>query len=87
MANPPLSGANHYQYQDTSSFLEDFNDGDASLTQEEQIDHAMEHILPYFDLTLRGDHSKFRDALIERTISTHHRIRMATWMSCWMMQN
>ena len=55
-------GANHYQYQDTSSFLEDFNDGDASLTQEEQIDHAMEHILPYFDLTLRGDHSKFREA-------------------------
>ena len=55
-------GANHYQYQDTSSFLEDFNDGDASLTQEEQIDHAMEHILPYLDLTLRGDHSKFREA-------------------------
>ena len=55
-------GANHYQYQDTSSFLEDFNDGDASLTQEEQIDHAMDHILPYFDLTLRGDHSKFREA-------------------------
>ena len=55
-------GANHYQYQDTSSFLEDFNDGDASLTQEEQIDHAMEHVLPYFDLTLRGDHSKFREA-------------------------
>ena len=55
-------GANHYQYQDTSSFLENFNDGDASLTQEEQIDHAMDHILPYFDLTLRGDHSKFREA-------------------------
>ncbi|MEC7254207.1 MAG: hypothetical protein VXY42_03025 [Candidatus Thermoplasmatota archaeon] len=55
-------GANHYQYQDTSSFIEDFNDGDASLTQEEQIDHAMDHILPYFDLTLRGDHSKFREA-------------------------
>lgn len=55
-------GANHYQYQDTSSFLENFNDGDASLTQEEQIDHAMEHVLPYFDLTLRGDHSKFREA-------------------------
>jgi len=55
-------GANHYQYQDTSSFLEDFNDGEASLTQEEQIDHAMEHILPYLDLTLRGDHSKFREA-------------------------
>jgi hypothetical protein len=55
-------GANHYQYQDSSSVLEDFNDGDASLTQEEQIDHAMEHILPYFDLTLRGDHSKFREA-------------------------
>ena len=55
-------GANHYQYQDTSSFLENFNDGDASLTQEEQIDHAMEHILPYLDLTLRGDHSKFRVA-------------------------
>lgn len=55
-------GANHYQYQDTTSFLEDLNDGDASLTQEEQIDHAMEHILPYLDLTLRGDHSKFRQA-------------------------
>lgn len=55
-------GANHYQYQDTSSFIEDFNDGDASLTQEEQIDHAMEHILPYLDVTLRGDHSKFREA-------------------------
>ena len=55
-------GANHYQYQDSSSFLEDFNDGDASLTQEEQLDHAMEHILPYLDLTLRGDHSSFREA-------------------------
>ena len=55
-------GANHYQYQDSSSFLEDFNDGDASLTQEEQLDHAMEHVLPYLDLTLRGDHSSFRDA-------------------------
>lgn len=55
-------GANHYQYQDSSSFLEDFNDGDASLTQEEQLDHAMEHVLPYLDLTLRGDHSSFREA-------------------------
>ncbi|MGB1955094.1 MAG: Ig-like domain-containing protein, partial [Candidatus Poseidoniaceae archaeon] len=55
-------GANHYQYQDSSSFLEDFNDGDASLSQEEQLDHAMEHVLPYLDLTLRGDHSSFREA-------------------------
>ena len=55
-------GANHYQYQDSSSFIEDFNDGDASLTQEEQLDHAMEHVLPYLDLTLRGDHSSFREA-------------------------
>ena len=55
-------GANHYQYQDSTSFLEDFNDGDASLTQEEQLDHAMEHVLPYLDLTLRGDHSSFREA-------------------------
>ena len=78
MANPPLSGANHYQYQDTSSFLEDFNDGDASLTQEEQIDHAMEHILPYFDLTLRGDHSKFREAFNRENNLYSPRIRMAT---------
>lgn len=55
-------GANHYQYQDSSSFFEDLNDGDASLTQEEQLDHAMEHVLPYLDLTLRGDHSSFREA-------------------------
>ena len=55
-------GANHYQYQDSSSFIENFNDGDASLTQEEQLDHAMEHVLPYLDLTLRGDHSSFREA-------------------------
>ena len=60
-------GANHYQYQDSSSFFENLNDGDASLTQEEQIDHAMEHILPYFDLTLRGDHSKFREAFNRET--------------------
>lgn len=55
-------GANHYQYQDSSSFFENLNDGDASLTQEEQMDHAMEHVLPYLDLTLRGDHSSFREA-------------------------
>lgn len=55
-------GANHYQYQDSSSFFENLNDGDASLTQEEQLDHAMEHVLPYLDLTLRGDHSSFREA-------------------------
>ena len=55
-------GANHYQYQDSSSFFENLNDGEASLTQEEQMDHAMEHVLPYLDLTLRGDHSSFREA-------------------------
>ena len=59
-------GANHYQFQDetddTFLFGDDRNDGDASISRQAQIDFAGLHLNHYFDLTLRGDHSCFRDA-------------------------
>ncbi len=59
-------GANHYQFQDETDdglfFGDDRNDGDASISRQQQIDYAMLHLNPYFDLMLRGDHSFFRDA-------------------------
>ena len=55
-------GADHYQYQESTSILEGFNDGDASISQEEQNEMAAEHINDYLDVTLRGSHEHFRDA-------------------------
>lgn len=55
-------GADHYQYQESTSILEGFNDGDASISQDEQNGIAAEHINDYLDLTLRGSHEHFRDA-------------------------
>ena len=55
-----LLGANHYQFQDTQSFLE--NDGDATMSQTAQIDLASEHVIAYLDTVLHGDHSRFREA-------------------------
>ena len=63
-------GADHYQYQDSTSFLEGFNDGDATLTQEEQNSFASEHLNAYLDLTLRGSHENFRDAF-NRPLGPH----------------
>lgn len=63
-------GADHYQYQDSISFLEEFNDGDATLTQEEQNSFASEHVNAYLDLTLRGSHEHFRDAF-NRPLGPH----------------
>ena len=57
-----LLGANHYQFQASSSFFESLSDEDASITQEQQIARSAEHIVPYLDLTLKGDHSSFRSA-------------------------
>ncbi len=59
-------GADHYQFQDEINdgfFGDDRGDGDASISQSEQIDYAISHILPYLDLTLRGVHDQFRPAL------------------------
>ncbi len=57
-----LLGANHYQYQDSTSFTEGFRDQDASISQAEQIQFSLDHIVPYLDVTVRGDHDSFRTA-------------------------
>ena len=33
------------------------------MSQSEQINYAISHVLPYLDLTLRGVHDEFRPAL------------------------
>ena len=58
-------GADHYQFQDEINdflFGDDRGDGDASMSQAEQIDYTISHVLPYLDLTLRGVHDEFRPA-------------------------
>ena len=50
-------GANHLQYQDESGFIERLSDGDSTITESEQQSHALEHISPYLDLILKGDHN------------------------------
>ena len=59
-------GADHFQFQDEIDdgiiFGDDRGDGDASMSQTEQINYAMSHLLPYLDLTLRGVHDEFRPA-------------------------
>jgi hypothetical protein len=60
-------GGDHYQFQDEIDdgflFGDDRGDGDASMTQSEQINYAISHVLPYLDLTLRGVHDEFRTSL------------------------
>ncbi|MCS5532797.1 MAG: hypothetical protein NZ736_00895 [Candidatus Poseidoniaceae archaeon] len=56
-----LLGANHYQFQDTTSIFEN-DDGDATMSKEAQLDLSSNHIVAYLDAVLRGDHSRFRDA-------------------------
>jgi hypothetical protein len=63
-------GADHYQFQESTSIIEGFNDGDASISQEEQNAIAAEHINDYLDVTLRGSHEHFRDAF-NRTMGPH----------------
>jgi len=63
-------GADHYQYQDTKSFIEELSDGDATLTREEQNSMASEHVNAYLDLALRGSHEHFREAF-NRPLGPH----------------
>ena len=63
-------GADHYQFQDSTSFLEGLGDGDASLSQDEQNSIAAEHVNAYLDLTLRGSHEHFRQAF-NRQVGPH----------------
>ena len=55
-----LLGADHYQFQDERSFFE--NDGDATMSQSAQIELSTDHLIPYLDTVLHGDHAKFREA-------------------------
>ncbi len=48
-------GANHVQYEDDQSFFDNLMDGDATMTEEEQQQHAINKIKPYLDLTLKGE--------------------------------
>jgi len=54
-------GANHLQYEDESDWWE-FGDGTGDMDKEEQQTHAMDHIQPYLDLILKGDHTKWENA-------------------------
>ena len=58
-------GADHYQFQDEINdffFGDDRGDGDATMTQQEQIDYAVSHIIAYLDLINKGEHSDFKSA-------------------------
>ena len=48
-------GANHVQYEDDQSFLDNLFDGDATMSESEQQQHAINKITPFLDLTLKGE--------------------------------
>jgi len=48
-------GANHVQYEDDQSFLDNLFDGDATMTASEQQQHAINKFTPLLDLTLKGE--------------------------------
>jgi hypothetical protein len=55
-------GANHLGYQESDTFFERFADGDSTMGREGQQEHALNHILPYLNLSLRGDDSAYQAA-------------------------
>ena len=55
-------GANHVQYQDESGWWDGFNDGSATMSRSYQHEHALNHILPYLDLMLKGEHEQWLQA-------------------------
>ena len=71
-------GANHLGYQESDTFFERFADGDSTMGREGQQEHALNHILPYLNLSLRGDDSACllytspspRDGLLSRMPSS-----------------
>lgn len=65
-----IIGADHYQFQDSTSFFEGLGDGDATLTQDEQNQFAAEHAVSYLDLMIRGSHQEFRVAF-NRPLGPH----------------
>ena len=65
-------GANHIGYQETDTFLERWNDGDSSMGRSGQQSYALSHILPYLNLSLRGDDSSYQAAFNreDKTVSS-----------------
>ena len=55
-----LLGADHYQFQDSTSFFE--SDGTPTMSQSAQIEVSSDHLIAYFDSILHGEHDRFRDA-------------------------
>ncbi|MBT4982748.1 MAG: hypothetical protein HOM47_02360 [Euryarchaeota archaeon] len=55
-------GANHLGYQESDTFFERFIDGDSTMGREGQQQHALDHIIPYLNLSLRGDDSSYQAA-------------------------
>jgi hypothetical protein len=55
-------GGNHIQFQEETTFLERLLDGDGNMSEQEQRDHAVAHILPYLNLSLRGDDTAYQAA-------------------------
>jgi hypothetical protein len=55
-------GANHLGYKMSDNFFERLVDGESTMGRSEQQNHAINHILPYLNLSLRGDDSAFQAA-------------------------
>ena len=55
-------GANHLQYMDDNSWLQGFSDGSATMSRSEQQTQALEHLIPYLDLVLKGNHASWIQA-------------------------
>ncbi len=48
-------GGNHVQYEDDQSFWDNLWDGSATIDADEQQQHALDSVIPYLDLILKGD--------------------------------
>ena len=57
-----VRGANHLGYQESDTFFERFADGDSTMGRDGQQEHALNHILPYLNLSLRGDDDAYQAA-------------------------
>jgi len=55
-------GGNHIQFQEETTFLERLLDGEGNMSEQEQRDHAVAHILPYLNLSMRGDDTAYQAA-------------------------
>ena len=52
-------GADHFQFQDSTSI---FENEDPTLSQSAQLDLTEDHVVPYLNTVLHGDHGAFRSA-------------------------